>query len=126
MKKEQKVVHNTKQRLVAIIIAIAAGILIGILDSLIIKSDDGSKITMLLLFVAGAGSTLVYFKSPFLIALACGVWLCVVHLILSIAGVHDTITPDTLTSRLLLLPVGIVVAGAGAYCVYFIRRISGQ
>ena len=103
-------------------LAAALGLLIGAVDTQTV-SDDATKVTLLLIFSAGALGGAIQPRKPWLMALAVGPGLALVHLTAHAFGYVDHVDPNTVTSRLLLLPVGIVASGIGAYLGAFARTV---
>lgn len=91
------------------------GLLVGLQDARSV-SDDGALVTLLLLVVSAGVLGFAEPHKAWRWAIPVGLGLSVVHIAARALGYHDHIQPDTYAARLLLAPVGLLAALAGAYC----------
>ncbi len=90
------------------------GLLVGLQDVRSV-SDDGEPVTLLLLVVSAG---ILGFSEPHRAwrwAIPVGLGLPAVSIAARMLGYHDHFHPDTYPARLLLAPVGLVAAMAGAW-----------
>lgn len=100
-----------------ILLASAAGVL-GLLIAwrdIRATGDDAPMTTLALLYALGAVFGGIQPARPWRWAVALGISLPLAHLIVRALGFDDHFQPDPYAARLILIPVALLAASAGAY-----------
>ena len=108
---------------------VAVGIGLGLLAAYydcVTRSDEGEKVTLSLLLLGGGAAGAASPSRPWLWGVAVGASTPLAHLFVSIYSHADNIHPDTLLTRLSLIPICTIAAGIGAYAGAFLRGPQTQ
>jgi hypothetical protein len=105
-------------------LAVGLGLLAAVVDFLSASGDEAPRLQLLLLAAGGGIPALLLPDRPWRWAAAAAVWLPGAHLLAYGLGLNDPLDPNTLLTRLLLIPVSLAAALIGAYAGFLIRTLG--